>query len=369
MARHTQLLMQLRFFSRSWILLILTGLILFTTQMASADDFNFLTFGGEGELYVPIPLENSLLDGDRLRVRSVELTSQADLKQWMPNLSGKLTLGAEDSSGDLTFNIREAYVVTSDILNSLDLRAGKFYLPVGILNQSRRSAWSMISAPRPLTLFFTDLGVVDSGVDLTFHSSAFAVRAGVTNGYRFDNSVNNGGARPETPTHFARPEFTFHLGESDLSIAGNYLARVDDQGRVLRISGLDLSLSPKTVDQNNWRGQMEFYHRYQNPQQGLAIVEDIGGYVLGEKGLAPKVTGGLRFDAYKIPSLTDQSGANRKNLTLAATPILTYRSSAHALLQASYTYLKETRDGNTDRAEQTVEFRFVAEFGDLPVSR
>ena len=360
--------MQRRFSSRFSLLIGLAALTLFLNQAAFAEDLKFLTFGGEGELYVPIPIENSTLDGDRFRIRSVELTSHADLSQWMPKLSGKLTLGADDASGDLTFNIREAYVVATDLLDGLDLRAGKFYLPVGILNQTRRSAWSMISAPRPITLFFTDLGVVDSGLDLFYHSGEFAIRAGVTNGYRFDSSVNNGGTRPETPTHFARPEFSLQTGSSKLVLAADYLARVDDAGESLRIAGVDASLTPLDVTPTSWTAQIELYHRSQHPLN-LAVVENIGGYAFAEKGLSEKFAAGLRFDYYQVPSLTDQTGSYRKNLILAVAPVFTYRSEGHMKFQAGYSYLRETRDGNAARAEQVFELRYVAEFGDIPKSR
>ncbi len=360
--------MQLSFPVEKWLIVGLTAFVSLISQPSRANDYNFLVFGGEGELYVPIPVENSTLDGDRLRIRSVELTSQADLSQWTPSLMGKLTLGAEDVSGDLTFNIREAYFVSSDIVNGLDLRVGKFYLPIGLLNQTRRSAWSLMSPPRPIALFLTDMGVVDTGADLYFHFRNFAVRAGLTNGYRFDSSVTNGGARPETPTHFARPEISIASARSTLVFAADYLARVDDTGESLRLVGVDASLSPLDVSPLSWSAQFEFYHRYQHPLN-LAIVENIGGYAFTEKGLSEKYAAGLRFDYYQIPSLTDQNGVYRQNLTLAIAPVLTYRGHDHMKLQAGYSYLRETRDGNTTRAEQVFELRYVAEFGDIPKFR
>jgi hypothetical protein len=329
-----------------------------------------LTYGGEGELYAPFPTENPTIDGNRMRIRSVELTAQSSFDDVLPGLHGKLTAGADDVAGDLVFNIREGYVVASDLgVDGLDFRAGKFYLPIGLLNQERRSSWNFPSAPRAIALFFTDNGLVDTGLDLLYHTGRFQIRAGASNGYRFDSSIQNGGTRPLTPTHFVRPEVVFHLGESDLSIAGNYLSRIDNQGEILRISGVDVSLTPAKDDSASWRGQMELFHRYQNPQQGLALVEDVGGYIFAGKKCAQKLSGGVRLDVYKIPSLTDQSGANRKNLTLALTPVVTYEPRGHARLQGSYTYLKETRDGNTDRAEQMFEIRFIAEFGDIPKFR
>lgn len=350
--------------------LLLVFAVVFVSRAALADELDFLSFGGEGELYLPVPVENATTDGDRLRIRSVELTTQADFDDWSPALFGKLTVGAEDSSGDLIFNIREGFV-TAELLKGLDLRVGKFYLPIGILNQSRRSAWSFISAPRALSLFFTENGVVDTGLDFTYSPSEhFALRVGASNGFRYDSSIQNGGTKPQTPTHFVRPEFAFNIGSSALTVAVDYLGRVDEVGDTLHVAGLDASLAPIDESPYAWDGQFEFYHRYQNPaSEGLAIVEDIGGYLFAEKGIGEKTLAGLRVDAYKIPSLTDVNGANRKNMTWAASPVFTYRGRDHLRLQAEYTYLKETRDGDSTRVEQIFEFRLVTEFGDIPKFR
>jgi len=353
---------------RFLIFLLVTHLAAWSFQ-AKADDLDFLSFGGEGELYLPIPFENATTDGDRLRLRSAEFTVQSDFDDRSPALNGKLTLGAEDSTGDLIFNIREGFL-SAELLKGLSLRAGKFYLPVGLLNQTRRSAWPFLSAPRALSLFFTENGVVDTGADLAYVTSHFAIRAGATNGFRYDSSVQNGGTKPKTPTHFVRPELSFNVGASVLTLAANYLGRVDDAGDVLHIAGLDGSISALEETPDSWDAQFEFYHRYQNPlSQNLPIVEDVGGYLFAEKGLGRSSLAGLRFDLYKIPSLTDTSGANRKNLTWALSPVFTYRGRDHLRFQAEYTYLKETRDGDSARVEQVFEIRLVTEFGEIPKFR
>ena len=263
---------------------------------ARADDFSSLSFGGEGELYVPVPLESATADGDRLRVRSVEVTTQSDFDDWFPGLDAKLTLGAEDDNGDLIFNVREGFLNVTDLgFKGFDLRAGKFYLPIGVLNQQRKSAWSFESAPQALQLFFTDKGIDDSGVDLSYHSGHFQVHAGVTNGFRFDSSVSNNGTRPETPTHYFRPEVRAVWAEATLVVGGDYVARVDDQGETTRISGLDLNFQSSDDTLTAWQAQAEGYHRYQNPNNELGLSEDIGGYVYGERGLGRKFIAGLRL--------------------------------------------------------------------------
>jgi hypothetical protein len=342
------------------------GFLLLLPALAFADDFSRVRFGGEGELYLPVPIENAIPDGDRLRIRSVELTAQSSFDDLAPGLFAKLTLGGEDTSGDLTLNIREGFIGLSS--GGFTARAGKFFLPVGILNQTRRSAWEIISAPRPIALFFAEAGVVDTGVDLAYANDTFEMRAGVTNGYRYDSAVLNTGTKPMTPTHFARPSFTFHSGNSRIAIAADYVGRVSDDGTSMRVAGVDAALMPTAADLWAWQGQLEAYHRYVKPTS-IALSEELGGYLLVEKGLGASSLLGLRFDAYKIPSLKFASGDERKNMTLAVSPVYTYRARDHVKMQLAYTYLKETRDGDTARAEQSFEFRVVTEFGDIPKFR
>jgi hypothetical protein len=349
----------------AFLLVLLTSVL--AAPFASAQTFaSSLHFGAEGEVYAPVPIENATPDGDRLRIRSVELTAQAALDDAAPGFSTKLTLGGDDSSGDLTFNLREGFVNAN--IGAFDVRVGKFYLPVGLLNQTRRSAWGMISAPRAISLFFTDNGVVDTGADIAYTDGGFQVRAGVSNGYRFDSSITNTGTKPQTPTHFVRPSALFSLGESSLTLAADYLARVAFDGTSMRLAGLDVSWNPTTNDSWAWQGQLEAYHRFVQPA-ALALSEEIGGYLFAEKGLGASSLAGLRFDFYKMPSLKFANGDDRKNLTLALSPVYTYRGRDHLRVQLAYTYLRETRDGDATRAEQVFELRLVTEFGDIPKSR
>lgn len=328
---------------------------------ARAQDF---TAGGEGELYLQLPMVNATTDSERMEVRSVELTGQASLD----DLHAKLTVGADDNAGDFTFNVREAYAY--GFFGPVTVRAGRYYLPIGLLNQQRRSAWPFVSAPTYHTLMFGPLGVVDTGLDLAWRAgSLFELRVGATNGYRFDADVTSTGDRPVTPTNYVRPEFHFDVGDNDLNIAADYLGRVDSEGEVLRLIGADIGFAPKTPGEWDWSGQAEFFDRYQNPQQGLQTVEDWGAYVFASKGLGREWLSGLRLDLYKIPSLVDEQGNARKNLSVGLTPMITYRGHKNLLAEISYTLQRDTKDGDSTRYEQLIELRATFELGDLPVWR
>lgn len=338
------------------------------SPMASAQEP--LTVGAAAEIYVPFPVENAVADGDRARVRSLEVTTQAKFDSLDPSLKGKLTVGADDLSGALIFNIREAYIVAADLgVQGLDLRIGKFFLPIGRLNQTRRSAWAFNSPPLAFARFFDPAGVADTGFDFNYRiTSQIEIRTGLTNGYRFDSSIQNGGTRPMTPTHYLRPQIRFHIGENDLTTGLNYLARVSDTGEQMRLGGIDLQLAPTKLEATSWSAEAELYDREVAPSN-LPLSEDAGGYLYIEKGLSPAFVSGLRFDHYQIRSLADATGNYRPNLILAVAPIVTYRGRDHLKLQASYTYLRETRAMNANRVEQLIEFRLITEFGDIPKFR
>lgn len=326
------------------------------------------SFGASAELHLPFPVENSTADAERARIRSVEITSNAKLDALTPALKGRLTLGANDLAGALVFNLREGFLVAENLLPNLDLRIGKFFLPVGLLNQTRKSAWNFISSPYAFVRFFDDNAVADTGLDVVYHvSSPLKIRIGVTNGYRYDSSIQNGGSRPMTPTHFLRPQYDFTWSESRLAVGLNYLSRMSDAGDVTRLSGVDLSYGPTKDSRFDWSAQGELYDRGVTPA-GLPVTEDIGGYGWVERGLGDLALGG-RIDYYQVRSLTDLSGAHRPNLILGLTPTATYRGRDHLLVQASYTYMSETRAGNADRSEQVIELRLVTDFGDMPKFR
>lgn len=353
---------------------ILVATTLFSVS-AWSQESEPLRFGLEGEFYLPVPIQNATLDADRLRIQSLEITSLADFSEWVPNLSGKLTIGGEDTSGDLTLSVREGFVNATDILaKGFDVRVGKFFLPIGVLNQTRRSAWPFLSAPRPLTVFLAPGGVVDQGVDVGYVSGAFSIRAGVTNGFRFDSGIQASGVRPLTPTHFLRPEISLPIDTHIFALAGNYLARVDSNGDTLRLAGVDFQLIPKDCAQSAcdqaWSAMGEFYHRFTNPSsQGLPITEQIGGYAFLKRQFTALYAMGLRGDFYQIPTLTNQSGTNRKNSLYALAPVLTYEIRNHFRIDAGYTALMEAREGDTTRYEQTFEFRLVTEWGEIPKFR
>ncbi len=364
------ILKELKTFSVLAILLTYTPLCLGEDAQTNVDVPQLQT-GAALELYVPLPVENAIPDGERARIRSFEATSVVRLASDAPAFSGKLTIGANDFNGDLTLNIREGFIAAYDLLPNLDLRVGKFFLPFGILNQTRRSAWSFISAPIAIERFLSDQGVADIGIDFRYSlGTSFHLQAGLTNGYRFDSSIANAGAKPMTPTHFVRSSYDFELGESRLTVGANYLMRVNEVGTGLRMSGLDLLYSDR--DESNsrvdrWNAQAEIYDRA-TTLSNLPVTEDIGGYAYAERTLG-HYAAGLRADYFQVRSLTDLAGKYRANMNMGLTPVFSYSAYGHLKMQGSYTFSVDTRAGDSTRVEQRIEIRLVTEIGPIPKSR
>lgn len=341
---------------------------------AHAQILNETTFGAGAEVYLPIPVENAIVDGERSRIRTLEVTAQSKLET-NPLVSAKLTVGANDSNGDLVFNVREAFANFQEMLPGFSVRAGKFYLPIGILNQTRRMSWAFTSAPFAIDRFLSDEGVVDTGLDFLYEIKLgtqaarpnFQVHAGVTNGYRFDSGVTNGGVKPMTPTHYIRPAITFDLGSSRLTTGLDYIMRVSDAGQTMRMSGLDLELAPAERSDFDWSAQAELYDRAVTTP-ALPVSEELGGYVFVEKGLG-QFAAGLRGDYFQIRSLTDGSGSYRPNMTYGFAPVVSYVGWKNLRAQTQFSVSKETLSGTSGRTEQRLEFRLVGELGDLPKSR
>ena len=322
-----------------------------------------LKVGGVLEVLATAPLQNGQPESDRGRIRSYELSAETKFETALPVFAAKLTVGGFDNSGDPTFGLREGFVQAS-FSRSLHARVGKYFLPIGLYNQTRRSAWATPTAPQVVSRFFGDDGIVDTGIDLNWTPfETISLRAGVMNGYTFDAGETGAGLKPSTPTHYVRPSLKVSLSDTRALDAGlNYVGRIDEAGQSNRISGLDFVLAPKTNGARSWFGFGEILYRELKPAN-LPTGRELGATVYFEQPLQTAWALGLRADAFTIRSLVDTNGAKRSNLDWAVVPVVSYDLSKEVRLQGSYTYFKETRSGDSARTEQTLEIRLVTELG------
>lgn len=323
-----------------------------------------LSFGGALELLVVAPVQNGTPDSDRARVRSFELTGQTKFEALPNGVFTKVTLGGFDNSGDLEIGLREAFAQTS--ISKFDFQVGKYFLPIGLFNQTRHSAWVTPGAPRVITRLFGNDGIVDTGLDVRWRvADIFRVRAGVMNGYTFGPGLTSAGVKPLTPTHYVRPTFDFRLNENRLvTVSLNYVGRMDDERSFTKISGVDFTLLPTAQASKAWFAQGEVFNR-DLKKIGFQTETNLGGTLYFEKGFWDSWAAGLRADAVSITSLKQVDGSKRSNLDWALAPVVSFYAGTDFKFQGAYTYLKETRTGDSNRTEQTLEFRLVTELGNI----
>lgn len=313
------------------------------------------------DLLATLPTENVNPSRERFRFRTLELGARFDLD---PRLFAVVNVGGRDSNGTLAMKLREGYVAT--VSDAWSFRAGIFFLNVGLLNRMPQETWPFPSAPLSQADFFDDERAYDSGVEAGYRpSDRFELGLGVTNGYWYGSAPTSGGDKPSTPTHYVRPAFVIPTGDGRVNVAIDYLSRVDFYGERLRIGGLEVTFERGSAENPTWLTLLEVNHKYRLPS-GLALEEKLGGYLHNQARIDEKWSAGVRLDALTIPTLTSASGGHRDNLQAAIVPVAIYRLSKDASLKSAYTYLRETRDGDTTRSEQRFELQFAARFDWLP---
>ncbi|CAN5521363.1 hypothetical protein BH10BDE1_BH10BDE1_14630 [soil metagenome] len=341
------------------------GLLLGASR-ASAVEIDPPKLYGAVDVVTDFGIENPPADSGRLRIRSFEFGASSLIDaMW----SAKVNIGGHDNSGTLDLEIQEAFVSSEQLIPNTEIKAGRFYLGLGVLNRMHSYDWGFTSPPKSQFTFFAAEPVADSGLEFT-HRFGGAVpielTAGLTNGWSYQH-VSTPGRRPQVATHYLHPTAIFSFGDGrTLSTGLNYLGRTDADSVLTRLVGLDLTykslrgLFVQTIVQS------EVYHRIQSSST-LPLAEDVGGYVWCQTSVGDgRWSVGGRLDAFTTLSLRNVSGDKRQNLDYGMTPTLSFQSSPASTLRASYSYLVESRDGDNTRAEQRVEIQLVALIGDPP---
>ena len=320
------------------------------------------------DVYAPLPTENAPPEAERFKVRTLDVGTNFEFNS---GLSAVVDIGGRDDRSSLAVALREGYVLAK--LGSLraDLRAGRFFLNIGALNRLPVTQWPFPGTPISRTTFFAEERAADSGAELTAHFldlDQLNLTVGLTNGYWYGTQPITGGDKPLTPTHYLRPNTQLAIGDGRLDLGFDYLSRVDSTGERTRISGVDLTFHRGAQAQPIWLTMLEANHRFRLPA-GLPIEEIVGGFLYNQARVNDRFSAGLRLDAITNMSLTNSSGSKRDNLRAAFVPVLAYRLAPNADLRGSYTYVRETLDGNTTRSEQRFEVQFAAQFSGSQVDR
>jgi len=106
-------------------------------------------------------------DGARFSVREVELAVQAVVD---PYFRGDVFLGISDLEG---ISIEQAYLTTTSLPNQLEVRLGRYLMPVGKQNTTHRHDLHTIEYPYIIQRFFSPDGLKGTGVQASRVFSPF----------------------------------------------------------------------------------------------------------------------------------------------------------------------------------------------------
>lgn len=118
-----------------------------------------------------------------------EMTMSANIDQ---NWYGQTTLAFHDHEGETEIEIEEAFIDSLGLGNGLSLRAGRFYSPIGYLNEKHVHAWNFADAPLIYRGLFGNQ-LTNDGVKLSYllpTDMLFEIGGTVGNG---DNYPGSGG--------------------------------------------------------------------------------------------------------------------------------------------------------------------------------
>lgn len=324
------------------------------------------TFSAAFEMIAPLGFENVPNANEHAHIRSAELILASPLG---PLFDAVLDFGGHDDEyGSFRLGVHEGYIGSNRLIPMSRLRAGKFLLSVGHLNQSHPYEWPFIGPPRSHREFFSETNVSDTGLEYAIRwpsDIGFDLLFGVTQGFCYgdchspdagEDEFLNEFAEPLAPTHYVHPVLLMFFADGARLQGGlTYLARVSSESEEMRLYGLDLTYKRFEGSLVRWLLLSEIYHRYLKPAD-FGAREQTGGYAYAERAFNETWSVGVRAEAFAEPELKD-------SLFYALAPVLSYRAGETSVFRMAYSYGTETQDDNSDRRIQTIELQFVAWFG------
>lgn len=311
----------------------------------------------------PFNFENS--EDNKFDLRSAEFTFFGPLD---PTFDATLTFAAHSHEGEFHTEVHEAFISSSKLIPSSRIKAGKFFLGVGRLNQFHQHDWAFVSAPRVQSEFFADEGVTDSGVEYSVllpTDSYWDITLGVTNGYTWGESEDPA-EKPQVPTHYIHPVNFVDFGEAGaLQWGMNYLGRTDAAGIKTQLYGLDFVFKKMTAKTLDFLFQSEIWYRNENSDT-TARSEDIGAYFFPQMALSERLFAGLRVDLFTELARNDENGNAQDNFDYALVPTLTFNNSEFTKFRLAYTYDVQTYQGQSDEVNQMIEVQLIAILGAHP---
>ncbi|MBX2986624.1 MAG: hypothetical protein KF802_01895 [Bdellovibrionaceae bacterium] len=326
--------------------------------------FENVQFSGAVDLVQPgteTPADN------KLGVRGMELMFYGPLD---PIFDAVLNVaGHPHEGGEFEFELHEALIRSSKLVDRMNFKLGKFFLGVGRLNQTHQHDWPFIQAPLYHTKFFAAEGVADEGFEtsrLWGQETPLDTTLGVTNGYVYGHA-HDGGERPPHPLVYLRQGIS---GETESgpawSLGLNGLQRTSAQQERTRLWGLDFVLKHREGALLKHLFQAELWNR-ERQSPDVDALRDTGFYAFYQRGLNTSWAAGLRVDGYSDHNKRFvTTGELRRDFDYALVPQVTWRSSEFATFRAAYTRAVDTTQGDDDKTEQRLDFQIVYLMGAHP---
>lgn len=319
-----------------------------------------LQFLGAVDLVLPAHSDRGRVDDNRLKVRSAELSVAGNVDHVF---EGTLTFAGHSHGGNFLWDVHEAFLRTNDNLwENTEVKAGKFLLGIGRLNQLHQHEWPFTEAPRVHREFFAVEAAMDTGVEVRQRlAPAFVLTAGLTNGYCYGH-CDQLGRRPVAPVHYLRGEFAGPRSRTGL----NYWGYTDFAGERVWHTGVDFAWKKMSHGRAKHLVQSEAYYRNRLPATGAAAVH-AGAYLYYQRAWNRRWTSGARADLFsELNRRWTLADEKRDNLDYAVVLNTTYRAGEFSMLRAGITHEAATQRGVAALVDNRLELQLVYLLGSHP---
>lgn len=353
---------------------MLSLLLWAATACAQQTPLQNINVSATADVLNPVSLDDDKLN--RLGVRSAELLVYGSIDHIF---DGMVNVATHEEDGKYPVELHEAFISTSKLVPRSQIRAGKFFLNVGRLNNYHQHDWPFISAPKMQREFFTpdqanDIlhaeSAIDTGVEysylMPFENLYMNVTVGVTNGYCYGHCEEQK-ERPTYPTHYVHPVTFFDLGGGrGLQLGATYLGRKDADHTRTDLSGLDVTYKNRVGKRLKWLVQGEAFYQAQKPQDENWS-EKVAGYVFTQYGLDERWSVGLRADGYTQLHRRDaDTDEEIGNLTYAFVPQISWQPSEFSRWRLAYAHEVATAEHAHEERQRMIQLQYTFFLGAHP---
>jgi len=242
-----------------------------------------------------------------------EMTLSSNIDQL---LAGQITFALADDVGNTTINIEEAFIETLGLGHGLTVRAGRFFSPIGYLNERHAHAWNFADAPLIYRGLFGDQLSTD-GLKISYLLPTDQM-------IELGGTIGNGDSYPGHGTHSGIGDWlVFAKTAGDIGINHSWQAGVahwqsSPQSRTFGDANSNVTYNGDTdisnvsliykwapngnPTQQNFTLLGEYFYQHDNGslnQNSTATAyngKQYGGYVEGMYQFIPHWRTGLRYD-------------------------------------------------------------------------